>query len=70
MSFDRTAADGDVVSESSRELGPDVSAVVRDAVETVDENALVTGTRSARVADKLEPAKAAIVDAVTRDLGD
>ena len=67
--FDRTFTDGSTSSEPIRELGPAVSDVVRDAVETVTSNALVTGTRSAQMADALAPAKAAIEADVTRDLG-
>jgi hypothetical protein len=67
--FDRSMTVGKLDEPPIWELGPAVSDVVRDAVETVTSNALVTGTRSEQMADALAPAKAAIEADVARDLG-
>jgi len=67
--LDSTSDEAQTSPELSRELGPAVSDIVRDAVETVESNALKTGTRSEQMADALTPAKAAIEADVTRDLG-
>jgi hypothetical protein len=67
--FDRSSTHPESPADTSRELGPAVSDVVRDAVEIVTSNALKTGTRSVQMAEALAPAKEAIVEQVTSDLG-
>lgn len=67
--FRRSSDDALTPADTPRQLGPDVQGVVRDAVDTVNSNALTTGTRSEQMLDALAPAKAALVADVTRDLG-